>query len=174
MECGWQRRECLGWQQEKNWRPKARRAWTTAGMTAAAPGWRPKAQGMEADQRQHGLHNEPIQSKRLMLNRQTMSDARSRGFAQRTQRPAEPPPAQAKEASGEAPKCEVGRVKCESPGHVPTRKTSERWPKRRGRTKCERFTATRAAKRTNHGLNCRTTSPTRGRRRAMDGENNTA
>jgi hypothetical protein len=61
------------------------------------------------------------------------ADARSRGFAQRTQRPAEPPPAQAKEASGEAPKCEVGRVKCESPNHVPTRKTSERWPERGGR-----------------------------------------
>jgi hypothetical protein len=40
---GWKRRKRLGWQRGKNWRPKARRAWTTAAMTAAAPGWRPKA-----------------------------------------------------------------------------------------------------------------------------------
>ncbi|MCA9185519.1 MAG: hypothetical protein KDA99_07860, partial [Planctomycetales bacterium] len=55
--------------------------------------------GHGSDQRQHGLHHERIQSKRSRLNCRTMSDARSRGFAQRTQRPAEPPPAQAKEAA---------------------------------------------------------------------------
>jgi hypothetical protein len=52
---GWQRKGRNHWQQGKKQRPKARRAWTTAGMTAAVPGWHPKAQGMEADQWQERL-----------------------------------------------------------------------------------------------------------------------
>jgi hypothetical protein len=57
-KCGWQRKERLGWQYGKKQRPKARRAWTTAGMTAAVPGWHPKAEGKEADQLQNGSNHQ--------------------------------------------------------------------------------------------------------------------
>jgi len=78
------------------------------------------------------LEMRSLKAERLSNPIDQAADAHSRGFAQRTQRPAEPPPAQAKEAAERPNRLPFfSRLNRRSRIHL---ERSPRWPERGGRT----------------------------------------